>query len=111
MDSNLLKLETLSLLRCFPHRRRYLDVFAGVAEAGYLLSRVYCHMSDASLPPDYREDEAQQLDRTLEALIQYLETNKGTAVSAICYQTGFVYRFASSSTIPADGTDGLTGMF
>ncbi|CRG84847.1 Photosystem I P700 chlorophyll a apoprotein A1 [Talaromyces islandicus] len=64
--------------------------FAGVAQASYLLSRVYRHLSDTLLPESYYE-ETQQLNRTIHALIQYLEINKGTTTSAACYQTALSY--------------------
>ncbi|KAH8901211.1 hypothetical protein GQ53DRAFT_4360 [Thozetella sp. PMI_491] len=65
--------------------------YAGVVQASYLLSRVFRHVTDISVPIDFRRQEVEQLDNTLHALIRYSESNQGTLYSIICYQTALSF--------------------
>ncbi|KAF2100504.1 hypothetical protein NA57DRAFT_54588 [Rhizodiscina lignyota] len=72
---------------CLSSPHTGLGRFAGVAQSVYLLGQVYRHLADKQMSPEFRRAEVLQLDRTIHGLLRYLETNRGTNSSVICYQT------------------------
>lgn len=61
--------------------------FAGVTQSVYLLGKVFAHLADKKIDAEIRKDEILLLDRTIHGLLRYLDTNRGTKTSIICYQT------------------------
>jgi hypothetical protein len=63
--------------------------FASIVQASFLLSRVFQHISGPAMDSDFRQQESEQLERTLNALIRYSHPENGASISFIsflCYQ-------------------------
>jgi hypothetical protein len=66
--------------------------FARFAQATYLLGRVLRHASDHSADQKFHQEEAQQLRRTLRALVSLSEMEGQVRQLEFCTQTAISWR-------------------
>jgi hypothetical protein len=73
--------------------------FARFAQAICLLGRAYCHVADRTTDSAFLEEEAEQLCKTLKALVELVEiesqSNEISKRIEYCTQTAVCYRYAS----------------
>jgi hypothetical protein len=65
--------------------------FASIAQASFLLSRVFQHISAPAMNSEFGQQELQQLERTLNALIRYSHPENGASIRLLCYQKSVAF--------------------
>ncbi|KAL7892178.1 hypothetical protein HDV64DRAFT_188621 [Trichoderma sp. TUCIM 5745] len=65
--------------------------FASIAQASFLLSRVFQHISAPAMNSEFGQQESEQLERTLNALIRYSHPENGASVRLSCYKKAVAF--------------------
>jgi hypothetical protein len=65
--------------------------FGRFAQATYLLGRVLKHVSDRQVNPEFLEEEATQLQRTLHALVTLVKVESQNSRMEFCTQSAICW--------------------